>query len=131
MLHSQRVATAAAGSRGGRGDLDLTLIFLDGDAKGMADPAFVAHHDPIGDWSEAVWSSWMPRSALRIMLEASVTKQEGRDSPWAVVYGPAAAFLATARRLQWVISSHLKVSTDDGCLIDFTVDSPAFVIKLV
>jgi hypothetical protein len=131
MLHSQRVATAAAGSRGGSGELDLVLIFLDGGPRGMVDPAFAAHEDPIGHWAEATWCSWLPRCALTKMLNAAIVKQKDRKSPWSVVYGPAAAYLATARRLGWVVDSAVTVTTDIGCVIDFSRDSPAFVIKLV
>jgi hypothetical protein len=109
MLHGQRVAIAAAGSRGGSGELDLVLIFLDGGPRGMVDPAFAAHEDPIGHWAEATWCSWLPRCALTKMLNAAIVKQKDRKSPWSVVYGPAAAYLATARRLGWVVVSVVTV----------------------
>jgi hypothetical protein len=131
MLQQQRVATAAAASRGGSGELDFALVYIDGSIKGRADPAFAAHNDPISSWAEAVWSSWMPRPALGKMLQAATEKQEGRASPWAIVFGPAAAFLATARRLSWQVRSELAASSDLGVAVDFTRDSPAFVARMV
>ena len=48
-------------------------------------------------------------------------------NPWAVVRGPAAAYVATANRLGWRVQGPLTVVTDDGSTLDFAIDSPAFV----
>lgn len=73
----------------------------------------------------------MPRSALSKILSAAITKQADRQSPWAVVYGPAAAYLASARRLGWIVTTALSATTDEGVVLDYTKDSPAQVARAV
>ncbi len=135
MLLAQRRAVGAAGFLGGPGDLDLSLAVADGSTSGKADPAFVAHLDPIGDWASAIWEGWFPRVALKAMCNNALVRLEAaklKDSIWSVVRGPAAAFVASAWRLGWVIHDHLTVTTDDKTIrLDLARDSPAYVKKLV
>ena len=126
-LLAQRRAVAAASVSGGSGDLDLTLILADGSLQGHADPAFAAHEEPIGLWSEAVWNSWLPRSALNRLARHAIERISAAASPWAMVAGPAAAFVASASRLGWVLESALKMMTDRGAQIDLCRDPPAYV----
>ncbi len=48
-------------------------------------------------------------------------------SRWSVVYGPAAALVATLWRLGWQVSSATQVVDDFGCVIDFVKQSPTWV----
>ena len=130
-LLAQRRAVAAASVTGGSGDLDLTLILADGSFRGRADPAFAAHEEPIGLWAEAVWSSWLPRSALDRLARHAIARLSAAASPWSLVAGPAAAFVASAFRLGWVLENALSMSTDHGVQIDLRRDPPAFVRDLV
>ena len=115
MLLEQRRAVAAASVRGGAGDFDLTLILAGGCRHGMADPAVAA------------WYCWLQRDALQALIGHALQRIVGTESPWAWVTGPAAAFVASARRLGWVVRDAAQVLTDQGVLLDFTRDSPAFV----
>ena len=127
-LHTQRQSAAAAVSRRGAGDLDLTLMMADASFSGMADPAFAAHLSTIGLWAEAVWESWMPRSALQRMVEAAKTRAAGsKASMWSTVTGPAAAFVASASRLGWAITDATKIVTREKVELDLCRDSPAMV----
>ena len=131
MLQSQRAAVAAASVPGGSGELDITLILADGGMRGKADPAFAAHEAPIAKWAEAVWEGWLPRPALSKLVSAALAVLAGRPSPWAMVRGPAAAFVASALRLGWQVLPYAEVRTDCGQHIDFTRDSPAMARRFV
>ena len=124
-LLAQRRAVAAASVPGGAGDLNLTLILADGSMQGRADPAFAAHEDPIGCWSEAVWNSWLPRCALHTLADHAIQRLATACSPWASVAGSAAAFVASANRLGWVVEGALGMQTDRGVRLDLRHDSPA------
>ena len=127
MLLAQRRAVAAASVASGAGELELTLVMADGSLKGRADPAFAAHEAPIGLWAEAVWERWLPRSATQKLVQQAQRTLANRTSPWAVVRGPAAAFVASAERLCWKVIDHVTVDTDRGHRLDLTRDSPAMV----
>lgn len=107
--------------------VDLTLIMADGGGHGVADPAFAAHQAPITMWAEAVWCSWLPREALQALAGYALQRILGIESPWSRVAGPATAFVASARRLGWVVRDAVQVLTDRGLHVDFRRDSPAFV----
>ena len=94
---------------------------------GRADPAFEAHLAPIGMWAEAVWSGWLPRSALASIVKTTRRQLASCRSTWGVVRGPGAAFVASAQRLGWEVCSATEVTTDSGQNIDLCRDSPAFV----
>ena len=111
--------------------MDLTLVLADGSMGGKADPAFAAHEAPITKWAEAVWESWLPRADLAKLAAAAVEALAGRPSPWAMVRGPAGAFVASAQRLGWRVQSSTEVYTDLGQVIDFTRDSPAMAQRFV
>ena len=64
----------------------------------------------------------MVRAKLRLSLAKST---------WANVHGPAAAFVASALRLKWVIHDACRVTMDDGVNLNFAVDSPSFVKRAV
>ena len=131
VLLEQRRAVAAASVPGGAGDLDLTLIMADGGRHGMADPAFAAHQMPIAMWAEAVWCGWLSKDTLQALAGQSLQRILGRDAPWSRVTGPATAFVASARRLSWVVRDATQLLTDNGLRIDLTRDSPAFVRRQV
>ena len=130
-LLAQRRAVAASSVPGGAGDLDLTLLLADGDGGGKVDPAFEAHIGSIGMWAEAVWCCWLPAVALRSMVTRALRTLAARDSPWAMVRGPAAAFVASAWRLGWRVLDAFTVEADAGAQLDLRRDSPAMVRAMV
>ena len=131
MLLNQRRAVAASFVLHGAGDLDLTLTLADGSMRGRADPAFAAHDEPIGMWSEAVWCQWLPRAALEALTRAALVLCAGGAVAWAKVHGPAAAFVASAFRLGWSVADSFCLVTDRGQALDLRRDSPAFVMAEV
>ena len=132
MLLQQRrsVASCTVLSRGG-GDLDITLLLADGCGTGRADPAFDAHLAPIGHWAMAIWENWSPRPLLQRLVVRAKLRMSVAKSQWANVHGPAAAYVASALRLQWVIHDALRVTMDNGVGLNFSVDSPAFVKRAI
>jgi len=130
-LLGQRRAVAAAGSREGAGDLDFTLMLIDGSEKGTADPAYPAHAAPIASWAEAIWCSWLPRMMLERVVTTALNTLQVAKSTWAVVSGPGLAFVASAQRLGWSVHSSVSVCDDRGRELDFTRDPPALVQSLV
>eukprot|EP00973_Karenia_brevis_P088046 12211286-Karenia_brevis.AAC.1 len=95
--------------------------------RGMVDPAFAAHAGPIGKWAEAVWCNWFHNAALSRLVEKATRKLQGRSSPWPAVTGPAAAFVASAWRLGWVVHDFASITTDTGLQMDMRRDSPEFI----
>ena len=74
MLRSQRQvasAIAAPGAGAGGQNMDIALMFVDGDAKGKADPAFDAHMMPIGEWALACWENWATDGAMETIVKAA------------------------------------------------------------
>ena len=117
LLRSQRqaMARAVAPAGGGAGqELDMAMIVADGGPKGMADPAFPAHMATMGHWSMAIWEKWLPLRHLERAVAAAKVKLIKAVVPWQVVYGPAAAFLATAARLGWKVHDAVACTTDVG-----------------
>jgi hypothetical protein len=129
LLQQRRVVASAAGAPGKGKNLDLQLIFAVGDA--CVDPAFAAHHEPIHAWALAVWEKSVPVRLLDSMLSAARRGLDRSAKQWAVVRGPAAAFLATLRRLRWDAASAHELTTDEGVNVDLHVTSPAAVGHLV
>ena len=102
LLMQQRRASAACTCVTNAGaNLDLTLMISDGKSKGASDPAFEAHIGVVHHWALAVWESWAPRVMLDYVLRDARSRLSKARSVWSVVYGPAAALLATLWRLQW------------------------------
>ena len=112
MLRDQRRAASAiaapASGRGGQ-NFDAAFILVDAGPRGYADPAFDAHLLPIGQWASAVWGEWLPVRLMQKILTAAVAKIDKASNVWAVCYGPDAA----------------TITTDDGELLQLTLDSPA------
>ena len=127
LLRQRRAVAASTVRSSGGGDLDITLMLADGSLRGRADPAFAAHTDPIGHWATAVWEAWLPGGALRRLAAFAARRIAAARRPWSVVRGPAAAFVASARRLGWTVHDAFEVSTDVGVVLRFSLDSPAFV----
>ena len=99
--------------------------------KGTADPAFAAHEQPIGKWAEAVWYSWLPLAALQTILDSALLRLGSCGRPWAKVFGPGAAFVASAQRIGWTIHSAVDFSDELGVRHSLFKDSPAMVSHLV
>ena len=64
------VVAAVGGTHGGQ-QLDLALMLADESEGGRADPAFDAHMMPIGQWSLAVWESWLPLNGLYQLINVA------------------------------------------------------------
>jgi len=128
MLGSQRRSAAAATcSRACGADLDLTLVVADGSHLGAADPAFEAHVGVVYMWALAVWEQWVPIELLCRLVARTAARVHRAKKIWSVVYGPAAALIATLSRTQWQVQSAHEFITDNGMKIDLKMDSPAFV----
>ena len=131
LLQQRRaVAAAAAPASGLAGqNIDLALMLADGSAAGRVDPAYEAHAQPIGHWAQAVWNGWLPmKHLLQLVADAKVRLDKARQ-PWMVVYGPSAAFVCTAARLQWTVCDAVNVITDEGRRLKLNLDPPAVVVK--
>ena len=109
-------------TRSGGGDLDFTLSLANGSLRGCAHPAFAAHADPICLWATAVWCRWLPRHALDKLIVRAKRRVTDAKRPWALVTGPAAAFVATAERLGWSVQDSRRVTLDDGSRLHFALD---------
>jgi hypothetical protein len=132
MLHAQRTAAMAVISAGARGrDMDLSMIVADTSPTHHTDPAFAAHIDPIVKWAQAVWQNWLPRRLMNGMVAKARTKLAMAKRVWQVVKGPAAATVATAARLGWTMHDATSATTDEGRTIDFDLDPPSVIARLV
>ena len=106
MLRGQRravAAVAAPASGCGGQNLDAALLIADGGPKSQVDPAYDAHVLTIGEWATAVWESWTKRWSMEAMVTKATRKQDDAKSPWATVYGPAGAMIASCRKLLWMV----------------------------
>ena len=103
------------------------LTFADENARAGADPAFDAHIMPIGDWATAVWEQWMPERAMERLAAKAKQKLKKAKNPWAKVKGPAAAMVASCRRLGWTVVNSTELRTDQWETLHLNLDSPAAV----
>ena len=117
LLRDQRrtVAVIASPESGSGGQhLDLALTLADESARAGAHPAFDAHIMPIGDWVTSVLESWMPERAMERLTTVAKKKLRKAKNIWAKVKGPAAAMVASSRRLGWTVISSTELQTDHG-----------------
>ena len=56
----------------GPGDLNITLLLVDGPGNSHNDPAFQAHEEPIVKWAEAIWEKWLPTSVLQSIARGAI-----------------------------------------------------------
>jgi hypothetical protein len=84
---------------------------------------------PIGEWALAAWERWEPEKAVQRMVSHSLVKLSSAKSPWHKCYGPAAAYILTCWRLQWVVLDAFTVVTDQGRVLHLRLDPPAVVNK--
>ena len=120
MLRDQRrVAAAIAAPASGTGgqNIDAALILADGGPSGLADPAFDAHILPIGEWATAIWEDRLPRRSMQKLVASAIVQLDTTKKVWVVCKGPAAAFVATCRRLQWTVQDAATIITDDGMVL--------------
>lgn len=106
-------------------------MLADGSATGKVDPAFEAHAGPIGHWAQAVWNSWLPASQLLQLVTEARVKVSRATQPWSVVYGPAAALVCTAARLQWTVCDATNIVTDEGRTLKLNLHPPVVVVREV
>ena len=95
-------------------NLDLALLLADGSRTGRADPAYDAHDLPIGQWACAVWEGWLPQISLLKMVAKAKAKLIKARRVWAIVYGPAAALVASCGRIGWTVIDGFNLVTDQG-----------------
>ena len=133
LLAQRRTAAVACSPASGAGgqNLDLALILADGGRRSIADPAFPAHLQPIGEWATAVWENWLPVSALHRMVFDAKKRLAKARSVWSVCYGPAAAVVATCARLNWNVLDATAIKTDDGKVLHLNLDPPVVVMQEV
>ena len=131
LLQQRRTASAAAAPSSGLGgqELDLSLALADGSLKGKAGPAFVAHSDVLLHWATAVWNKWVPYHKLQAALDDAKRRIASSQQPWRVVYGPAAALVCTAGRLNWEVISATELRTDKGRILNLTLDPPIVIAR--
>ena len=131
LLQQRRAAAAVCAPAGGPcgQDLDLALVLADASSTGRADPAFEAHLQPIAMWSEAVWHSWLPLTALHRIVETklAVLATIPDRNLWHHVRGPGAALIASAWRLNWSVDTSTRLITDEGRQLDLLLDPPVVV----
>ena len=102
---------------------------MDG-ATGCADPAFDAHVNVIKSWELAWWEGWFPAAAMaRSHRAARANICSAKGSIWRLVTGPAAATIATLKRLGWATLEPAKTVDDLGFAWDFRLDSPAAIAQ--
>ena len=134
LAQRRAVAAAVAPAAGTRGQcMEMALALADGNAKGRADPAFDAHAMPIGQWAQAVWHQWLPLSALdKITTKAKrAVRMLQPCQIWSHVNGPAAAMVASARRIGWTVCDAMHLITDEGVSLNLTSDPPVVVGRMV
>ncbi len=133
LLLRQRRAVAAAVAKGAQGkDINLVLIMADGRGAGTkVDPAFAAHCDSICAWSEALWCGWAARRNMLTALNRAKLRLSKAVRPWSVVYGPAAAVVATAARLEWTFIDEATIRTHDDVTLRLDLESPRAVARYV
>ena len=100
LWHRRAAAAAACCSSLCGANLDLAWAMADDDSKGGADPAFEVHLGVLQIWAMAAWKRWAPVPLLDKLIEDATVRLGRARNVWAVVYGPAAALIATLRRLK-------------------------------
>jgi hypothetical protein len=115
----------------GGANLDLSLALADGQTRRAADPAFEAHCGVVQFWALAIWEQWEPVQLLDKLVSFAIRRLNDAKSKWSVVYGPAAAFVATLWRLGWTVFSATSCTDDLGVAIDLKMQSPAWVVEHV
>ena len=132
LLQQRRAVNAATAPISGLGgqELDLALMVADGSPKGKADAAFAAHTDVLQHWAKAIWNRWVPVHKLQAALDDAWTRMAKCPQPWRIVYGPAAALICTAKRLNWEVINATELLTDTGRTLYLTLDPPIVVARL-
>ncbi len=107
---------------GGGGWRSLTLrLALGGDepAKGLAVAPLVA-------WAEEIWGGEVDQRIMQKAWLAQMVKQAGRplEEVWREVRGPAAATVASVRRLGWTMPSPWAICSPEGQLWDMRQEGP-------
>ena len=101
MLHQVRVAGSKAAAAGAGGKAVDRIWYSIDAAQGTADPAFVAHINPIKMWAVAWWERWVSHEALENAHWESRRKLAKLERQWSAAVGPADAVYLTATRLGW------------------------------
>ena len=75
----------------------------------------------------AVWHAWLPLRSLESMVDKLLVKLAEAKSVWQLVRGPAAAMIASARRLGWTVVNATELITDHVKTLAVALVSPAVV----
>ena len=70
---------------------------------------------------------WMPQRHLQLAIASAKARLVQAARPWLTVYGPAAAFVASAAFLKWHVQDAAYCTTDIGRRLRFEVDPPAVI----
>jgi hypothetical protein len=135
-LRKARACTAREVSGATRGGSVTAKLALWPTKRGE-DPAYEANAGPIQAWAEGWFDAGEPTAAAiptRSMLKRSflraVHRQTASAQPWRHVRGPAAAVVATLRRIEWQIVAPSVWVTDRGELVDLDELSPRYVRQM-
>ena len=69
----------------------------------------------------------MPERAMERLVAKAKQRLRKAKNVWAKVKGPAAAMVASCRRLGWTVVSSTELRTDQGETLDLLLDPPAAV----
>jgi hypothetical protein len=69
----------------------------------------------------------MPERTMERLATVAKKKLKKAKNIWAKVKGPAAAMVASCRRLGWTVISSTEILTDQGLTLDMHLDSPAAI----
>ena len=122
-------AKICVGSAGGKSAIK-SLYAVDG-AVGVADPAFLAHLNPIVAWANAWWDNWTSADNLEAAFAGTKPLIDNAKNRWAMVKGPVGATIASATRLGWSFISPSVLKDDRGAKWNLQLDPPAAIKKAV
>ena len=92
------------------------------------DPSYAAHVSPIKTWATAWWDGWMDSTAMRMAYKSAASNlKEAKSSAWSRVHGPAAALVATCKRIGWRSSDGRTFKDDVGATHDVALDPPTSI----
>ena len=74
-----------------------------------------------------MWSERLPLKSMHRMISTGKRQIAKARNVWSICRGPGTAFIATCRRLKWIVKHVVTVIIDDGKVLQFNLDPPAAV----